>query len=128
MKFQIILLTEKHLQLLGGHQLKKTPCICICAAAGAVCHHRQLPLTVSPPRAKTRNRLTRSIMRRCCATHFVQQMMRQPTSAAVFTEYTTLIEQNYKLKYFNFPIYYLQGDFFNWSRPKSSKCWRWQNP
>ena len=22
----------------------------------------------------------------------------------------------------------IQGDFFNWSRPKSSKCWRWQNP
>ena len=22
----------------------------------------------------------------------------------------------------------LQGDFFDWSRPKSSKCWRWQNP
>ena len=21
----------------------------------------------------------------------------------------------------------LQGDFFDWSRPKSSKCWRWQN-
>ena len=23
---------------------------------------------------------------------------------------------------------HVQGDFFNWSRPKSSKCWRWQNP
>ena len=22
----------------------------------------------------------------------------------------------------------IQGDFFNWSRLKSSKCWRWQNP
>ena len=22
----------------------------------------------------------------------------------------------------------IQGDFFYWSRPKSSKCWRWQNP
>ena len=26
------------------------------------------------------------------------------------------------------PIIHIQGDFFNWSRPKSSKCWRWQNP
>ena len=23
---------------------------------------------------------------------------------------------------------HVQGDFFNWSRPKSSKCWRRQNP
>ena len=22
----------------------------------------------------------------------------------------------------------IQGDFFKWFRPKSSKCWRWQNP
>ena len=22
----------------------------------------------------------------------------------------------------------VQGDFFDWFRPKSSKCWRWQNP
>ena len=53
-----------------------TPPWCIGGAAG-VCHRHQLPLTVSPPRALTRNRLTRSIMR-CCATHFVQQMMSQP--------------------------------------------------
>ena len=25
-------------------------------------------------------------------------------------------------------IVIVQGDFFNWSRPKCSKCWRWQNP
>ena len=25
-------------------------------------------------------------------------------------------------------LLFLQGDFFYWFRPKSSKCWRWQNP
>ena len=25
-------------------------------------------------------------------------------------------------------VWYIQGDFFDWCCPKSSKCWRWQNP
>ena len=25
-------------------------------------------------------------------------------------------------------LLFLQGDYFDWFRPKNSKCWRWQNP
>ena len=44
----------------------------------------------------------------------------------MINDHWTLIIDHISIKMRNVEI--LQGDFFDWSLPKSSKCWRWQNP